>query len=329
MMSSEKMGRFISELRKSSQMTQKDLAQKLNVTDKAVSKWERGLSYPDISLLSPLAKELGITAGELLNGEKDTENNADANIAIDHVLRYAEKAVETKTKSTRKRAVFAVVGAVLLFMGLSLIIGPAINRNMNTRAIRRVIMAYETEISRMVRAEIDEHFRRAEEFNAGLANLPRLAPLMIAHMATLPYDYTEILNVGGVIGRIEIPSINVSMPVFHGTGEAALSSGVGHMEGTSFPIGGNGTHAVIVDPSRLNRPDGLMALEANVDIGDYFYVYVLDRRLVYRVDSITVILPHEVDALRVIPDEDIVTLVTCTPPRVNSHRLLVRGTRVP
>ena len=214
-MSSEKMGRFISELRKSRQMTQKDLAIKLNVTDKAVSKWERGLSYPDISLLSPLAKELGITPGELLNGEKDTnvESKAEANTAIDNVLQYAENAVKTKTKSTRRRAVFAVVGAVMLFMGLSLIFGPAVSRQRVARARTRLVVEYNTTVAGMSQAEITAHFHRAEEHNAALRGLRPPSPLSVAYMAALPDDYWEILSIDGVMGRVEIPAIGVDMPI--------------------------------------------------------------------------------------------------------------------
>jgi len=332
-MNNEKMGRFISELRKSGQMTQKDLAQKLNVTDKAVSKWERGLSYPDIALLSPLAKELGITPGELLNGEKDTdaESSAEANIAIDNVLQYADNAVKTKIRSSRKRTAFAILAGTMLLWSLLLSplwLWPTIARRANTAIQQRIVREFHDIVAQLEQHEIDEHFRRAEEHNALLSGLRPASPLLLAHMAVVPDDYMEILNVGGIMGRVEIPVINVSLPIFHGTTPAALDRGAGHMEGTSFPIGGYGSHSVITAHTGLSNARMFSDLERNVDIGDYFYIHVLDRRLVYRVDNIAIILRYEIEALRIIPDADIVTLMTCTPYRVNSHRLLVRGTRV-
>jgi len=331
-MSSEKMGQFISELRKSQQVTQKDLAAKLNVTDKAVSKWERGLSYPDIALLMPLANILETTAEELLNGErnKDAKGNEETSIAIESVLQYAGKAEKSRTRTTRKKVMLAVLAAAILYMGMMgpLLLYPNFMRWRNSREQQRIFEVISAEIALMQQEIIDEHFRRAEEVNASLRELPYASPLFVAHMATMPEDYMEILYVGGIMGRIDIPVINVSLPIYHTTSSWALDRGAGHMEGTAFPIGGYGNHPVIVAHSGLMRARMFKDLEGNVDIGDYFYITVLDRRLVYQVDQITVILPNEVDALRIVPGADIVTLMTCTPQGINSHRLLVRGVRV-
>jgi len=326
-MSSEKMGQFILELRKSQQMTQKELAQKLNVTDKAVSKWERGLCYPDISLLSPLACTLGVTAGELLNGERSPESNTETDIAINNVLQYADNAVKTNTKSARKRTILAAAGAMMMLMGLTLLFYPSIIRRWNASRQAMFIVQYYDAVVSASQYEINEHFRRAEEHNATLSNLPREGMLKVGVVFDLPEDYHSILNIDGIMGRVEIPRLNINLPIFHGTTQDTLDRGAGHLEGTAFPIGGYDNHSVIVAHSGLSHAVMFRDL-SNINEGDFFFISVLGQRMVYQVDSIITVLPHEVDDLRVIPGADIVTLITCTPYRINTHRLLVRGTRV-
>ena len=334
-MSSEKMGQFIAELRKSRQMTQKELAEKLNITDKAVSKWERGLSYPDICLLLLLAETLGVTPGELLNCERNpsaetgTAANVNTNATIENVLQYADEEVKTKTRSTRKRAILASMGIIMLFMGLPFFVYPAVARWRNVHTQLVIAQAYNAEVARLQQEYIDGHFRRAEEHNAALRSLSPSESLLVGQLAVYPEDYFSILNVGGMMGRIEIPKINVDLPIFHGSGNRALDRGAGHLEGTAFPIGEYGDHPVIVAHSGLVNARMFTDIEGNIDIGDIFYVTVLDRRMAYQVDDIRIISPHDVEALRPIPGADVVTLMTQTPYRVNTHRLLVRGTRVP
>ena len=335
-MSSEKMGIFISELRKSQQMTQKELADKLNVTDKAVSKWERGLSYPDISLLIPISDILGITAGELLNGERipDTASKAETNATIGNVLQYADEAVKHKTKHTKRRAlVVALTGAALLWclLMLPLIIWPNIAARANNNARNRMIMSQFAEVALLEQEVIDEHFRRAEEYNASLSMLSMYERLSLGRTQAWDYtwnDYTSILNIGGIMGRVEVPTASIDLPIFHGTNSMALERGAGHMEGTDFPIGGYDNHSVIVAHAGFRHSRMFREIYRYTDIGDYFYVTVLDRRMVYRIFETKRIEPWEVDLLAVEPGNDVVTLMTCTPYRINSHRMLVRGIRV-
>ena len=183
---------------------------------------------------------------------------------------------------------------------------------------------YYQEASQLPQDEIDQHFRRAYEHNEHLRNL---GSQWFGAIAPIPADYTYILNVNGVMARLLIPSIAVDLPVLHTTTPETLARGVGHLEGSSFPIGGYGTHTALTTHSGIPNARLFNRLHELV-IGDYFYIYVLNRRLVYRVDSITTILPNEIEALRIDPDADLVTLITCTPITVNTHRLLVRGARV-
>lgn len=143
-------------------------------------------------------------------------------------------------------------------------------------------------------------------------------------------NYGNILNVNGdsVMGFIEIPKISVHLPIYHGTDDNILERGIGHLVGSSVPIGGKSTHAILTGHSGM-ASNKLFSDLKDLVVGDIFYIKVLDETLAYQVDQIDVVLPHEVANLRIMDGEDYVTLVTCTPYAVNTHRLLVRGTRIP
>jgi len=141
-------------------------------------------------------------------------------------------------------------------------------------------------------------------------------------------NYMTLLNVDddGIMGYIEIPKIGVRLPIYHGTGDYGLERGVGHMEGTALPVGGPGTHCGLAGHRAL--PSARLFTDLNdMEIGDLFFLSVLGETLVYQVDKISIVLPHELEYMAVEEDEDLVTLVTCTPYGVNTHRLLVRGSR--
>lgn len=138
----------------------------------------------------------------------------------------------------------------------------------------------------------------------------------------------ETLNLDKAMGYINIPKINVYLTIYHGTGDSVLEVGIGHLENTSLPVGGEGTHAVLTGHTGLVKQklfDDIHKLE----IKDKFYIYVLDQKLTYEVDQIKVVEPSDESDLKIVEGQDYVTLVTCTPYGVNSHRLLVRGKRVP
>lgn len=144
----------------------------------------------------------------------------------------------------------------------------------------------------------------------------------------LSHPYDQLLNPLGneIMGYVEIPKINLKVAIYHGIGTEALENGCGHIEGTSLPIGGVGTHAVL--SAHRGLPSAKLFTDLDqIEVGDLFYITVLDAKLAYRVDQILTVLPEESDALAIEPGRDLVTLVTCTPYGVNSHRLLVRGER--
>ncbi len=145
-------------------------------------------------------------------------------------------------------------------------------------------------------------------------------------MLSHPYDTLLDPNGNGLMGSIEIPKLNLKLAIYHGLGTEALENGVGHVEGTSLPIGGEGTHAVLAGHRGLPSARLFTDLD-QMQIGDTFLIHVLDQTLAYKVDQIKTVLPEETEDLAIVPGEDHVTLITCTPYGVNTHRLLVRGVR--
>jgi len=215
-----------------------------------------------------------------------------------------------------------------LFVGIGFFIYPDVASWWNGRIQHGLMDTYQVDVAQMERDLIDTQFQHARAFNESINEINISDPF--ADTETLPEDYMRTLNVRGVMATVEIPVINVTLPVFHGTSSAVLDRGAGHLKGTSFPIGGEGTHAVITAHSGLSNARMFTdMLDNNLYIGDYFFINVLDQRLAYRVIQIDTVTPDNVDLIRLYPGEDFVTLITCTPLVLNTHRLLVRGTRVP
>lgn len=190
---------------------------------------------------------------------------------------------------------------------------------------RRNITNYAQAVSSQDTEEIERMWNEAMAFNRTLSLDNELTALTDEQEET----YTQMLDVSGtgIMGSLEIPKINVSLPIYHGTSESVLMVGVGHLEGSSLPVGGKDTHCVLTGHTGMPSAELLTNLNQMKE-GDEFYLYVLNRTLTYEVDQITVVLPTEVDALASEPGEDYCTIVTCTPYGINSHRLLVRGRRI-
>jgi len=217
----------------------------------------------------------------------------------------------------------------MLMIGLSLLFYPDIASWWNGRSQRSIVVSYDEDVARLSRELIELQFQRAAEVNASLGNGGGSGPMLLAHLAiaSLPHDYRDILNVNGVMGRLTIPVVGIDMPIFHGTGSDALDRGVGHMEGTAFPIGGYGTHSVLTAHTGLPNARMFNNLERHVHPGDKFFINVLGQTFAYEVFDAYRIYPWETESMRIIPGEDLVTLMTCTPYGINSHRWLVRGRR--
>jgi len=190
------------------------------------------------------------------------------------------------------------------------------------------LQEFNEEIAQMDEAEIENHLRRAREYNDALYGGHIRDPFAEdTGMMSSDY-YLKTLNISGIMAQIEIPIIGVHLPVLHMIDKEVLNRGVGHVPGTSFPVGGMNTHAILTGHSGLPNARMFTDLE-ELSIGDQFFITVLNETLAYQVDQIMVVFPHEIEFLRVERGADFVTLITCTPYAVNTHRLLVRGARIP
>lgn len=228
----------------------------------------------------------------------------------------------------RKLAIF---GIILIFIaGVGVMSYPLVSSVINNIDSRSHVEEYTKTTKQMSSEETLEIFRQAEEYNNSLTNNVIITdPFDEEAYEKIGADYEDALNVdgNGLIGYIDIPKINVYLPIYHGTTDKILAKGAGHLQNTSLPIGGESTHSVI-SAHTAYPGETFFDYLTDMEEGDEFYVHVLDRVLKYEVDSIKVILPEETDDLRVVKGEDYVTLLTCTPYSINTHRLLVRGKRV-
>ena len=209
-------------------------------------------------------------------------------------------------------------------VALGLLLYPLVGELLSEKYHSEVETTYTAAIEGTDDTELTAQRQAAEQYNAMLAN----ATISEGGADAPPLAYTEQLTVGGVMCYVDIPKINVYLPVQHGTGADTLEKSVGHVVGTSLPVGGSSTHAV------LSAHSGMASAKLFSDIdqlekGDVFYIRVLGEVLAYQVDSINIVLPTDTSLLQIEEGKDLVTLVTCTPFGINTHRLLVRGNRVP
>lgn len=211
---------------------------------------------------------------------------------------------------------------LLLLIGLGLILYPILSNYFVSGEQSAVQAQYTDEVSSMENAEIEEELKAAQLYNEALLSVQATDEVKLR-------AYDELLNFtgNGVMATLEIPAIDVELPIYHGVGEDVLQKGVGHMPGTSLPIGGAGTHAVLSAHAGLPSARLFTDLDQLV-VGDQFCIHVLGEALYYEVDQTIVTLPSDTDAVQIVEGEDYVTLLTCTPYGINTHRLLVRGHRI-
>ncbi len=211
---------------------------------------------------------------------------------------------------------FAVAGVLLAYPLVSTIINSKYHSDIET--------AYTAAIEDSNADELEQQRQAAQRYNAMLSG----AAITEGGASAPPLPYAEQLTVGGVICYIDIPKINVYLPVQHGTGAETLEKSVGHVVGTSLPVGGSSTHAVLSAHSGMASSKLFSDID-QLAVGDVFYIHVLGDTLAYKVDAIHTVLPTDTSLLQIEDGKDLVTLVTCTPFGINTHRLLVRGHRIP
>lgn len=235
-----------------------------------------------------------------------------------------------------KRKIFNILFALMFLIGFGILVYPTVSDQWNTYRQSKLISNYESAVEEMTEVDFTEEWEKAKAFDATLIQNNLYGDVFGEDNGELENtEYWKVLNVAndGVMGYLSIPKINVKNAIYHGTGDKVLQTGIGHLNGTKLPIGGESTHSVLA----AHRGLPTARLFTDVDQlrkGDMFYIHVLDEVLAYQVDQILDMVDkgdHEAlaNALQIEEGKDQVTLFTCTPYGVNSHRLLVRGTRVP
>ena len=222
-----------------------------------------------------------------------------------------------------KKRVFILLPLLLLFLlGLGLVAYPIVSSYYTEKHQSQIHTQYQEVVEKADGEELATARAEAVAYNELLASGATAAELEVL-------DYDSLLNLAGngIMGYIEIPAIDVLLPICHGVGEDSLERGAGHLPSTSLPIGSKGAHTVISAHSGMATARMFTDLE-QLEAGDVFYLHVLDETLSYEVDQILVVKPYQIDALKIDREQDYVTLITCTPYGVNSHRLLVRGHRI-
>ncbi|MGX6977684.1 class C sortase [Vagococcus elongatus] len=216
---------------------------------------------------------------------------------------------------------------LLIFVGLGFLVYPIISKELYDKKISTQTLDYEKKINAEDDAKLKEEWQKAVVYNQNLKGDPVKDPFIVGSGIALPKDYQQVLNFpDNTMAVIDIPKISVKLPVYHGTSEGVLQKGIGHMEGTSLPIGGKGNHSVLTGHSGLAHSKMFTDL-TSLEKGDLFFIHALDKVLAYKVDQIKVVTPDNLKYLATKTDEDYSTLITCTPYGINSHRLLVRGSR--
>lgn len=235
-----------------------------------------------------------------------------------------------------KRKISGILFGLMFLLGFAILIYPTVSNQWNTYQQNQLISSYEELIGKMAEEDFTKEWEKANAFNDTIIHNNIFGDVFGENGDDIKNtEYWQILNVGndGVMGYVSIPKINVKLSIYHGTADDVLQTGIGHLNGTKLPIGGESTHSVLA--AHRGLPSARLFTDIDqLERGDMFYIHVLDETLAYQVDQILDMVDKDDNetlqkALQIEEGQDYVTLFTCTPYGVNSHRLLVRGTRVP
>lgn len=235
-----------------------------------------------------------------------------------------------KSKEKKKFTIKDIIRLIVLLVAFSVLLYPTFSSYLNEKNSSKVVSNYDAESVKLSNAEKEQMLADARAYNQEMLGNIDLIDQFSQTNTEIDERYQNLLNVdgSGMMGYIRIPKIKVELPIYHGTSETVLQAGVGHFWGTSLPVGGESTHTVLTGHRGLPTK----TLFTNMDklkVGDIFYIKVLGETLAYKIDQILTVLPEETEALSIEPGQDYATLVTCTPYAINTHRLLVRGERIP
>lgn len=230
----------------------------------------------------------------------------------------------------KRRHLQIILAAVLFLLALGLTLYPVVSNYYNQRHQSQIQTAYREVLAQTDTTELKRIREQAAAYNAAITPGAAEEVYTQESILTASKNYVNQLDLGGtgIMGYVEIPKISVNLPIYHGTGSDALDRGTGHLLGSSLPVGGESTHAIITGHSGMASQKMFTDLE-QLREGDVFYLRVLDETLAYEVKAVHTVLPHDTSFLGIVPGQDLCTLVTCTPTGINTHRLLVQGSRIP
>lgn len=223
-----------------------------------------------------------------------------------------------------KKGTVRLIFIIMFILGIVILLYPSISQYYNSFVQSSAVSNYDKIFANMKDKDYSKDFKDADSYNQKLLKLK----YPLAQYKKLS-GYKDLLNVNnnGMMGYVSINKIKVEIPIYHGTGASVLNVAVGHLEGSSLPVGGKSTHSVL--SAHRGLPSAKLFTDLNkIEVGDIFEITVLDRKLTYQVDKISVVEPNDVTNLKIKKNEDYVTLMTCTPYGLNTHRLLVRGVRI-
>jgi len=231
-----------------------------------------------------------------------------------------------KKRAKKKRGIWStILLLVILLAGLSLLLYPTVSDYWNSFTQSRAVANYAEQLKNLDDTQYDQLWSDAQAYNHDLAKMPG-GVVLPKEMETRYYEQLAVDD-SGIMGLVEIPAIGVNLPIYHGTSEEVLQVAIGHLDWTSLPIGGKSTHCVISGHRGLPSAKLFTHLD-QLSEGDIFMLRILNETLTYEIDQILIVDPHEVTPLYIVDGKDYCTLLTCTPYGINSHRMLVRGSRI-
>ncbi len=235
-----------------------------------------------------------------------------------------------KVNNTKNNIILTIASIIMFLLGSLIFFYPTISNYIANKQFQSAISNYTEKVTEINEEDLSSEYEKALEYNNALNGTEIHDPFVPGSGYVLPDNYEDVLNISGdgIMGYIEIPKISLKLPIYHGSSEETLANGVGHLEATALPIGGEGNNPILTGHRGLPRAELFTRLD-EIKKSDLIYIRVLNDNLAYEVDNINVIVPDDVSTLQPISGKDMITLITCTPYGINTHRLVIQGVRVP
>ena len=235
-----------------------------------------------------------------------------------------------KISNTKSNIILVIVSIIMFLLGSLIFFYPTISNYIANKEFQGAIKTYNNKVKKISKEDLSEELNKAVKYNNELNGTEIHDPFEPGSGYIIPDNYEEVLNISGdgIMGYIQIPKISLKLPIYHTSSEKVLEKGIGHLETTALPIGGEGNNPILTGHRGLPQAELFTRLD-EIKKGNIIYIHVLNKHLSYEVDTIKVIKPEDVGTLRAVKGKDMITLITCTPYGINTHRLIVQGKRVP